>query len=64
MNEIFMLFPILFPIICGAVLYFLPIRKARTRNIFVLAVLLISTAAVWMLAIFTPEGELEIMRYR
>ena len=63
MNEIFMLFPILFPIICGAVLNLLPFRKTRTRNIYVFVTLLISALSVWALAVFTPEGELEILHF-
>lgn len=63
MNRIFMIFPILFPVLCGTLLYFLPIRKARVRNIFTFAALLISALSVWLLAIFTPEGSLELIHF-
>ncbi len=63
MKEIFLLFPVLFPIACGALSYFIPARKKRTRNVFILAVLLLSAASVWALALYSPLEKLVLIRF-
>lgn len=63
MNEILLLFPVLFPIVFGALSYFIPECKKRTRNIFTLAVLLLSALAVWALALGATDEKLTLIRF-
>lgn len=62
MNEIFLLFPVLFPVVFGALSALIPENRKRTRNIYTFALLAVCAASVWMLA-FLPTGKLTLFEF-
>ncbi len=62
MNEIFLLFPVLFPIIFGALSALIPENKKRTRNVYTFALLVLCAVSVWALA-FLPIGKLTLFKF-
>lgn len=62
MSEIFLIAPVFLPFLLGAVLYLIPFRSQRSRNLYVMASLLCSAACVWLSAFLAPERPLVLLR--
>ena len=63
MNEIFLLLPVLLPIIFGALSVVIPENKKRTRNIYTFALLVLCAASVWLIALKAPSGKLALFDF-
>lgn len=63
MPLFFLLLPILIPAL-GALLHFaIGFRSERARNVYLLTVTLLTTAAAWAVILFPPEGELVLLNF-
>lgn len=56
MNKIWILLPIVYPLITGAILPLFKFKERRSRNIYVEVVTLVNSVFVWMLLLNAPEG--------
>lgn len=63
MNEIFLIFPILLPIIFGALSVVIPENKKRTRNVYTFALLVLCAASVWLLALKAPSEKITLFNF-
>ncbi len=63
MNELFLIIPVFLPIILGAILFFIPFKSQKQRNIYVLTALLASSVAVWLAAFLVPENSFTILQF-
>ncbi len=63
MSEKFLLAPVFLPFILGAVLFLIPFRSQRSRNVYVMISLLCSAACVWLSAFLVPERSLILLRF-
>jgi multicomponent Na+:H+ antiporter subunit D len=56
MNAWILLLPILLPILGGGLLYFFPMKKARSRKIYVMTLVVINSMLVYSMLIFGVPG--------
>lgn len=56
MNKVWMLLPIVYPLITGAILPLFKFSKRKSRNIYVEVVTFINSVFVWMLLLNQPKG--------
>lgn len=63
MNSLFLIVPIFFPIIMGALSFIIPAEKIKQRNAFVMFTILCSSVSVWALALNTPQGSLTLLNF-
>ncbi len=63
MNELFLFAPIAIPIIAGLIHYPIKFKTPARRNLYVFLSIMISSITVWLLALYTPETGLEIVKF-
>ena len=56
MNKILILFPIIFPLLTGALLPVFKFKSRKSRNVYTEAVTVINSAFVWVMLLNAPEG--------
>lgn len=61
--DCILLLPVLLPIICSLALWFFFRTDRKSRNIYVIAVTLLTSAAVFLVVITPPEGSLVLLRF-
>ena len=63
MTSLFLLIPVFFPILSGAASLIIPFRNDKFRNIYVMSSLLISSAFVWISAVFSSDETLILLNF-
>ncbi len=63
MNELYLLLPIIIPIVGAAVVWCFKPRSTVLRNGVVLSVMTINAVATWLLILNRPEGELRLFSF-
>lgn len=63
MNNMFLLFPILFPIIAGFVSYVMNIKSEKVRRVYFTAVIFASSISVWLLILNAPTDSLVLLQF-
>lgn len=63
MNSLFLIVPILLPIILGALSFVIPADKKKQRNAFVMFTILCSSVSVWLLALNSPQESLVVLNF-
>ena len=61
MNRLFLIVPILLPIILGTLSFVIPADKKKQRNAFTMFTILCSSVSVWLLALNTPQESLVLL---
>ena len=61
MNKYWILLPIVYPLITGAILPLFRFKERRTRNIYTEVVTILNSIFVWMLLLNAPEGTLRAL---
>jgi len=63
MNELFLLFPIFFPIVGSVLVWYLKIENTRLRNILYEIIVVIGAASVWALILNRPDDALTVYHF-
>ena len=63
MNSIMLLLPVFLPIALGALSKFIRFRTRRSREIFLMIPICMTTALVWMLILNRPDGSFTLFKF-